>query len=151
MGISQDHYKIRYNEHVDDTSDPNTLEMYYQPVVPISNAYIQQRVLLEMGARSLTELTQTKPFISFVDDHYKDLPFTEEGFNVQVVVPTRTFIEKVLLLHEEFSKPLDKIRIDRLTRHFYDLNKMMQDDYKIIQENMIVGRKLKLGRIDCRN
>ena len=129
MGISQDLYEIRYNDHVDDTSDPNTLEIYYQSVVPVSNAYIEQRVLLEMGARSLTEPAETKPIISFVDNHYKDLPFTVEGFNVQVVVPTRTFIEKVLLLHEEFSKPLDKIRTDRLTRHFYDLNKIMQAGY----------------------
>lgn len=42
------------------------------------------------------------------------------AFNVQVVIPTRIFIEKVLLLHEEFSKPIEKIRTERLTRHFYD-------------------------------
>ncbi len=126
LGISRDLYEIKYNDHVDDTSDPNTLEIHYHSVVPISNAYIQQRVLLEIGARSLTEPSETKSIISFIDDNYKDLPFTEPDFNVQVVIPTRTFIEKVLLLHEEFSKPIDKIRTDRLTRHFYDLDKMMQ-------------------------
>ncbi|WP_286776953.1 nucleotidyl transferase AbiEii/AbiGii toxin family protein, partial [Sphingobacterium sp. UBA2074] len=50
-------------------------------------------------------------------------------FNVKVVIPTRTFIEKVLLLHEEFSKPIDKIRTDRLTRHFYDIDKIMNTDF----------------------
>ncbi len=129
MGISKEDYEIQYNEHVDDTSDPNTLEIHYHSVVPVSNAYIQQRVLLEMGARSLTEPAETKPIISFIDENYKDLPFAEETFNVQVVVPTRTFIEKALLLHEEFSKPIDKIRTDRLTRHFYDLDKMMKAGY----------------------
>lgn len=129
MGIDQNQYEIRYNEYVGDTSDPNTLEIHYHSAVPVSNAYIQQRVLLEMGARSLTGPAETRSIISFIDENYKDLPFTEEAFDVQVVVPTRTFIEKVLLLHEEFSKPIDQIRTDRLTRHLYDLDKMMQTGY----------------------
>jgi hypothetical protein len=69
------------------------------------------------------------------------LTFTEPAFDVQVVIPTRTFIEKVLLLHEEFSKPIDKIRTDRLTRHFYDLDKMMQADFgqkAIADDNLLV-------------
>ena len=28
LGISKELYEIKYNEHVDDTSDPNTLEIY---------------------------------------------------------------------------------------------------------------------------
>lgn len=129
LGIKREKYEIRYDDKLDDTSDPNTLEVYYQSVVPVSNAYIQQRVLLEMGARSLTEPAETKSIISFIDKHYKDLTFTEDKFNVQVVVPKRTFIEKVLLLHEEFSKPIDRIRTERLTRHLYDLDKMMVAGY----------------------
>jgi len=129
LGIDSSFYDIKYNAHVDDTSDPNTLEIYYQSVVPITNAYIQQRVLLELGARSLTEPAEPKDILSFIDEQYKDLPFALPIFEAQVVVPTRTFIEKVLLLHEEFSKPIDKIRTDRLTRHFYDLDKLMQAGY----------------------
>ncbi|MGJ1446938.1 nucleotidyl transferase AbiEii/AbiGii toxin family protein [Sphingobacterium spiritivorum] len=129
LGIDRKPYEIRYNDHIDDTSDPNTLEIYYQSVVPSDNAYIQQRVLLEMGARSLTEPFETKSVISFLDHHYKDLDFTEPSFDVQVVVPTRTFIEKILLLHEEFSKHVDNIRTDRLTRHLYDLDKIMKAEY----------------------
>ncbi|MGJ1365762.1 nucleotidyl transferase AbiEii/AbiGii toxin family protein [Sphingobacterium spiritivorum] len=129
LGIDRKLFDIQYNDHIDDTSDPNTLEIYYQSVVPSENAYIQQRVLLEMGARSLTEPFETKSVISFLDHHYKDLDFTEPSFDVQVVIPTRTFIEKVLLLHEEFSKPIDKIRTDRLTRHLYDLDKIMKAGY----------------------
>lgn len=129
LGIKADLYEIKYNDHVDDTSDPNTLEIYYNSVVPVSNAYIQQRVLLEMGARSLIEPSEQKSIVSFVDEQYKDLEFAERPFNVQVVVPTRTFIEKTLLLHEEFAKPIDKVRTDRLTRHFYDLDKIRQSEY----------------------
>ncbi|MFD2965839.1 nucleotidyl transferase AbiEii/AbiGii toxin family protein [Sphingobacterium bambusae] len=129
LGIDQKLYEIRYNDHIDDTSDPNTLEIHYQTVVPTDNIYIQQRVLLELGARSLTEPFETKSVISFLDHHYKDLDFTQPSFDVQVVIPTRTFIEKVLLLHEEFSKPVDNIRTDRLTRHLYDLDKIMKSEY----------------------
>lgn len=129
LGITADWYEIKYNNHVDDTSDPNTLEIYYQALIPVSNAYIQQRVLLEMGARSLTEPAEPKSIVSFVDEKYRDLEFAAPPFTVQVVVPTRTFIEKALLLHEEFAKPIDKIRTDRLTRHFYDLDKIRQSEY----------------------
>lgn len=129
LGIDRKLYEIRYNDHIDDTSDPNTFEIHYRTVVPTDNVYIQQRILLEMGARSLTEPFETKSVISFLDHHYKDLDFTQPSFDVQVVIPTRTFIEKVLLLHEEFSKPVDKIRTDRLTRHFYDLDKIMKAEY----------------------
>ncbi|MEZ0454754.1 nucleotidyl transferase AbiEii/AbiGii toxin family protein [Sphingobacterium thalpophilum] len=129
LGIDRELYEIRYNDHIDDTSDPNTLEIHYRTFVPTDNVYIQQRVLLEMGARSLTEPFETKSVISFLDQHYKDLDFTKPSFDVQVVIPTRTFIEKVLLLHEEFSKPGDKIRTDRLTRHLYDLDKIMKAEY----------------------
>lgn len=82
-----------------------------------------------MGARSLTEPMENKPIISFVDSHFKDLPFAMPSFDVQVVIPTRTFIEKVLLLHEEFLKPIERIRTDRLTRHLYDLDKIMRSEY----------------------
>lgn len=125
MGIDRKQYEIRYNDHVDDTSDPNTLEIHYSSVVPVSCHYIQQRVLLEMGARSLTEPTEQKPIVSFIDETYPTSSFAQEAFDVKVVLPIRTFIEKVLLLHEEFSKPIDRIRVDRLTRHLYDLDKMM--------------------------
>lgn len=129
LGVSRDLYDIRYNEHVDDTSDPNTLEIYYSSVVPVSGHYIQQRVLLEMGARSLTEPIEQKPIVSFIDEAYPTTSFAQQVFDVKVVLPIRTFIEKVLLLHEEFSKPIERIRADRLTRHFYDLEKMMIAGY----------------------
>ncbi|QIH35547.1 nucleotidyl transferase AbiEii/AbiGii toxin family protein [Sphingobacterium sp. DR205] len=129
LGVPKDSYEIRYNTHVDDTSDPNTLEIYYHSIAPVGHAYIQQRVLLEMGARSLTEPFEIQSVLSFIDEHYKDTGFAQPAFNVQVVIPTRTFIEKVLLLHEEFSKPIDKIRTNRLTRHFYDIDKIMNTDF----------------------
>lgn len=129
LGIKPDEYTIEYDTHVDDLSDPNTLEIIYKSVSPKIDGYIQQRVLLEMSARSLTEPSEQREIISFIDEVFKDLPFTVPSFNVLVVTPTKTFIEKTLLLHEEFTKPLDQIRVDRLTRHLYDLERIMDTDY----------------------
>ena len=63
LGISPDIYTIKYNDKVDDTSDPNTLEVYYNPVIPNDNPYIQPRVLIEMGARSLTEPAEEREVV----------------------------------------------------------------------------------------
>src|SRR5699024_7903506 len=43
---------------------------------------------------------------------------------VASVNPERTFLEKLFLLHEEFHKPKEKIRVDRLSRHLYDIYKL---------------------------
>lgn len=129
LGIDPDKYEIRYSDKVDDTSDPNTIEIYYESVVSAGSPYIEKRVLLEMGARSLTEPSEKRSIIPFIDEQYEDSSFRLSSTEVLVVIPTRTFIEKVLLLHEEFSKPIDKIRTDRLTRHLYDLEKLMDTEY----------------------
>src|SRR5690606_37829652 len=47
--------------------------------------------------------------------------FAEPLFHVPTVDPERTFLEKLFLLHEEFHRPKEKMRIDRLSRHLYDL------------------------------
>ena len=39
-------------------------------------------------------------------------------------MPQRTFLEKLFLLHEEFAKPQADIRVDRMSRHIYDICKM---------------------------
>ncbi|UVD80102.1 nucleotidyl transferase AbiEii/AbiGii toxin family protein [Myroides albus] len=142
LGVDPSLYEIKYNDHVDDTSDPNTLEVYYQSCVPVTNEYIQQRVLLEMGARSLTEPAESKPIISYIDSEFSKSTFAMPEFNVEVVVPTRTLIEKVLLLHEEFSKPIENIRTDRLTRHFYDISKIMDSEFgelAIVDDNLFTS------------
>ena len=46
---------------------------------------------------------------------------------IRTVVPTRTFLEKIFLLAEEFQK--DKPRSVRMSRHLYDLEKLMDTEY----------------------
>lgn len=56
-----------------------------------------------------------------VDEHYPNSPFVAPLFDVPTVNPERTFLEKLFLLHEEFNKPIEKIRVERLSRHLYDV------------------------------
>jgi hypothetical protein len=44
-------------------------------------------------------------------------------------VPTKTFLEKIMLLHEEFLKPIENIRHYRMSRHLYDIEKLMDHYY----------------------
>ena len=60
---------------------------------------------------------------------FNDQPFATKSFNISTVLPQRTFLEKIFLLHEEFSQNADKIRVERLSRHLYDLEKLMDTQY----------------------
>jgi hypothetical protein len=55
--------------------------------------------------------------------------YSGDPYIVLTVDPKRTFLEKVFLLHEEFAKPAEKIRYDRMSRHHYDLEKLMDTEF----------------------
>ncbi|MDR1584595.1 MAG: nucleotidyl transferase AbiEii/AbiGii toxin family protein, partial [Prevotellaceae bacterium] len=50
------------------------------------------------------------------------------SFDVNAVVPERTFLEKICLLHEEFAKPQEFMRTERMSRHLYDIVKIADTD-----------------------
>lgn len=56
---------------------------------------------------------------------FSDKGFADKPKSIATVLPKRTFLEKVFLLHEEFQKPIEHIRVERLSRHLYDLDKLM--------------------------
>jgi hypothetical protein len=57
---------------------------------------------------------------------YRFSNYSDDPLIVSVIDPQRTFIEKMFLLHEEFQKSdPSKIRTLRMSRHLYDLEKMM--------------------------
>lgn len=63
---------------------------------------------------------------SMIDTAFPEAPFVEAPFKVWAVTPHRTFLEKMFLLHEEFAKPTEEIRAERMSRHMYDLERMMR-------------------------
>ena len=108
--------------------DPRIIEIYY-PYITKSPGYIQPRVQVELGCRSLREPFDVKPISSFVDEQYPDAEFVEPPVSVTSVTPERTFLEKLFLLHEEFQRPKEKIRVDRLSRHLYDIFQLSKTEF----------------------
>lgn len=108
--------------------DPLIIEIYYNKLTE-TDTYLKPGVLVEIGSRSLKEPFTQRTFGTFISEIYKTNPFTDNPITIPVVNPERTFLEKIFLLHEEFQKPIDKIRVERLSRHLYDIEKLSQTEY----------------------
>jgi len=123
-------FQITIQETYDTDKDPQILEIHYTSITePIP--YIFPKVIVEVGARSLLEPTENRGIQSIISAQYPEANFSEQPFSVPTVVPKRTFLEKIFLLHEEFQKQSDKIRTDRMSRHHYDLEKLMDTNHGI--------------------
>ncbi len=101
--------------------DPRVIEIFYPNVIISSSEYIFPRVQVEISCRSLREPFTIQKFGALVDEVFAGKDFAEPLFEVPTVNPERTFLEKLFLLHEEFHRPIEKIRVDRLSRHLYDI------------------------------
>lgn len=112
---------FRVIEAIDSDQDPRIIEIYYPNVVTQPTEYVMPRVQIEISCRSLREPFTVQTFGSLVDEVYAGSDFAEPLFTVPTVNPERTFLEKLFLLHEEFHRPAEKMRVDRLSRHIYDI------------------------------
>lgn len=115
------------NTEVSD-QDPETIKVNYQSVFN-ELAYLPQRILIEVSARSLIEPHQEVGIKSLIDAHYPETDFAEQEFSVHATNPQKTFLEKLILLHEEFQKPTEKIRYLRMSRHFYDIGQILNSEF----------------------
>jgi hypothetical protein len=83
-------------------------------------------VQVELSCRSLREPFSERKIESLLDTNFSDKDFAMESFMVPTVNPERTFLEKLFLLHEEFHRPVEKRRVNRLSRHLYDVYQLTQ-------------------------
>ena len=140
-------------EAKDSDQDPRIIEIYYPNVIAQPSEYMLPRVQIEIGCRSLREPFSIQTFGALVDEVYADRDFAEPFFQVPTVNPERTFLEKIFLLHEEFHRPQEKMRVDRLSRHLYDvyqLSKAGVSDKAINDKELyetIVAHRYKFARI----
>ncbi|WP_269243505.1 nucleotidyl transferase AbiEii/AbiGii toxin family protein [Flavobacterium limnophilum] len=114
----------------DSDKDPQVIEIHYNSVIDTSE-YLPQRVLIEVSSRSLMEPIEEREINSILSDNFPKQSFVTVPLSISTVLPQRTFLEKVFLLHEEFSQETEKIRVDRLSRHLYDLEKLMDTEHGI--------------------
>ncbi|AEE51772.1 nucleotidyl transferase AbiEii/AbiGii toxin family protein [Haliscomenobacter hydrossis] len=116
---------VKYREVDNHDQDPLIIEIYYNKLTE-TDAYLKPGVLVEVGSRSLKDPFTPRTFGTFVSEIYADNPFSDKPITIPVVNPERTFLEKIFLLHEEFQRDPEKIRVDRLSRHLYDIEKLSQ-------------------------
>lgn len=94
---------------------------YSRPVVKIEISCLSMAVPFEIKRiTSLIEQINAGPFGDNVDNDYIH--------EIRTVSPTRTFLEKVFLLAEEFMKK-DEPRVSRMSRHLYDIEKLSHTEY----------------------
>lgn len=130
-GISETLFSVTMEITDSTTTDPEKIFINYKSLFTDnqnSNAedYIKPVVVLEVNGRSMKEPLETVEVRSFVDEVFADRAFADKAFSVATVVPERTFLEKICLLHEEFSKQdKEKIRVNRMSRHLYDIARML--------------------------
>ena len=123
-GIRAEEFTVKVNITPVTTTDPEIIEIAYRSVFQ-GNAYIRPKVIVEVSGRSMNEPVSPVMLRSFIDEVFSDALFTGNPFEVRAVVPERTFLEKLFLLHEEFSKPVEQIRTERMSRHIYDISQIM--------------------------
>lgn len=103
----------------DSDADPTVLLINYHSILP-EDPYIKAAVKLEFSCRSPREPREVREIRPLTVEQSPLLDF--EPTAVPTVVPTRTALEKVFLLHEEFQK--DYPRHKRMSRYLYDIYKL---------------------------
>ena len=128
LGIRTDAFSVDVVITPVTTTDPEVITITYHSLYEVS-PYIKNTVKIEISGRSMMEPIEKKAINAAIDTHFSKAPFAEKPFEVNVVIPERTFLEKVFLLHEEFRK--NEVRVERMSRHIYDLVMMMDSENKI--------------------
>lgn len=127
LGVEKSHFEVKVNVTSVTTTDPEVIEVHYKSV--LSNlSYVQNKVLLEVSGRSMNEPVEQAQICSMIAENLPSASYSDKPFIVTVVSPKRTFLEKACLLHEEFTQSTREVRSHRMTRHIYDLERMMDTD-----------------------
>lgn len=83
---------------------------------------------IEISVLSMAEPYEMKRISSLVEQVYKNEDVDSDIVQtIKTVSPARTFLEKAFLLCEEYQKK--EPRTYRMSRHFYDLEKLSHTDY----------------------
>lgn len=108
--------------------DPSIIYILYPSLYDNRSAYVKSLVKVEISVLSMAEPYEMREISSLVEQTYRDEDVDSDLVHtIRTVSPARTFLEKAFLLCEEFQK--DKPRTYRMTRHFYDLEKLMHTPY----------------------
>ena len=119
-----DKCEVWYRPRPDSDADPTVLQIPYNTILP-DDPYIKPVIKVEFSCRNLREPREIRRIEPFATELSPLLIFPDT--EIPTVVPTRTFLEKVFLLHEEFQKNYPRFR--RMSRHLYDLYRLDKCGY----------------------
>lgn len=128
MGISPKLFSLSVKDTTEHDRDPQVLILNYISVLD-KDPYLREAVLIEIGARSLREPAEPREIGSLIAQTLKNNEVAGGPFKILTVTPPRTFLEKIFLLHEEFSKAADNVKSERMSRHLYDVERIMRTEY----------------------
>jgi len=116
--------ELTYKSRTDSDADPTVLFVHYNSLLP-EEEYIKGVVKVEFSCRNLREPREMRRIVPMVCEFS---PVIESpDIVIPTVVPTRTFLEKMFLLHEEFQKEYPRHK--RMSRHLYDIIKLDEAGY----------------------
>ncbi len=114
---------------IDSDKDPTVILVHYPSIVENPISYIPPRVKIEISCLSMDEPTENRSIHSLIEESFEGED-SDANSTVRTVLPSRTFLEKLFLLAEEFQKA--NPRSERMSRHLYDIEKLMDTKYGII-------------------
>lgn len=120
QGLHVGSFKVVVNITSVTTVDPEVINVEYDSIFE-TLPYVKNAVKIEVSGRSMNEPLEDVALRSIIEDALPDATFSESKFKVPTVKPERTFLEKICLLHEEFIKGSDEVRVSRMSRHLYDI------------------------------
>lgn len=118
LGIPDKQFKLYAEESKSSDQDPTVLLLDSASLTQVTNDYTKAQVKIEIGVRAMMEPYEPRSVTSLLSQHLN----INESVSVSTILPQRTFWEKAFLLHELFQKPVDKMDIARMSRHWYDLH-----------------------------
>ena len=108
--------------------DPSVLYVQYQSLYNSQSSYAIPTIKIEISVLSMSEPFEMRRISSLVEQVFNGEDVDSDFIQtIRTVSPARTFLEKAFLLCEEYQK--DKPRTHHMTRHFYDLEKLMHTPY----------------------
>lgn len=113
---------------IDHDSDPTAINVFYSSLFPEYSGDIEACVKIEISCLSMDEPYEDKLITSLINQKFEDTD-TDSRAVIRTVTPSRTFLEKCFLLNEEFQKQNPRSR--RMSRHLYDIERIMDTSYGI--------------------
>jgi len=131
MGIPEELFSVSVEE-IKATlpgKDPQVIFVYYVSLYE-PNTYVADEVRVEFGVRPLKEPFDEVDILSTIGTYIQVAAYTEHPFGVRAVVPEKTMIEKLLLLHEKFSRDgaEELVIAERQSRHLTDIVRLKHRD-----------------------